>query len=218
MVHSRYFLVPKSKLFSFIPLVCMVCFSLSSFSQKFEKSGNIVTYRGNKFEYLPDGVPDTQMVKDPVSGKEVTRVTTKDPIPVKMNGARIYNTDEITLKPSPVGDNPSLELYIFKGLSTDLNKLPDGNYYLYVSNVIIDNKGKVVYYEYDGISSERNKTKIPADVKKAIASKIDPLINKAAAFKPGKVNGYAVIVRSDIMLSMFTIVVKKHKAAFTRGF
>lgn len=196
----------------------MLCFSKNSFAQKFERKGNTVTYRGNKFEYLPNGIPDTQIVTDPIDGKQVKKITTKDPVPSKMNGIRIYNTDEVTFKPTLVSDKMSLELYIFKGLSNDLNKLPDGSYYLYVSNVIIDNKGMLVYYEYDGIASQKNKTKVPPDVKKAMDSKIDSLMNKAPAFRPGKVNSTAVIVRTDIMLSMFTIVVKKHKAIFTRGF
>ncbi|MFI5140636.1 MAG: hypothetical protein ACHQIM_22655, partial [Sphingobacteriales bacterium] len=123
-----------------------------------------------------------------------------------------------TVKPTPVSDKMSLELYIFKSFSNELNKLPDGSYYLYVSNVIIDNKGMLVYYEYDGIASQKNKTKVPLDIKKAMDSKIDSIMNKAPVFKPGKVNEHVVIVRTDIMLSMFTIVVKKHKATFVRSF
>ena len=214
----RSSVAPKSKLLFFISMifVCLACFPKNSFSQKFERNGDVVTYRGNKFEYLQNSIADTQIVTDPVDGHKVMKITTKDPIPTKMNGIKIYNTDEVTHKPVPVSDKMSLELYIFKGLSNELNKLPDGSYYLYISNIIIDNKGKLVYYEYDGLTSRKNKPKVPVDIKKAIDNKIDALMNKAPAFNPGSVNDHNVIVRTDIMLSMFTIVVKKHKAIFTR--
>ena len=196
----------------------VVCFSGMVHAQKFERNGDIVTYRGNKFEYSQQGVADTVTVVDPVTGNEKVVVTTKDPIPTKMNGKKIYTTNEVMLKPAPLEQNGLLELFIFKNLSADLNKLPNGNYFLYVSNVVVDDKGKVVFYEYDGLTSERNKVKVPADIKKSIAGKIDAIINKAPAFKPGKVNGYTVIVRTDIMMSQFNIQVKNHKATLVRAF
>ncbi len=198
--------------------LCLLFFSGHSHAQLFERNGNTVTYRGNNFEYPQKGIADTQIVVDPVTGKEVIKITVKDPIPTKMNGVRIYNTDEITQKPTPVEEGSTLERYIVRGVSAELNKLPSGVYYLYVSNVVVDAKGKIVYYEYDGLTSERNRTKVPADIKSAVEKKIDPLMNAAPAFKPGRINGKAVIVRTDIMLSLFKIVVKNHKATLVRGF
>ena len=206
--------VSKSKLLPLI-LLALAC-TQSSIAQKFERNGDVVTYRNNKFLYPLVGKKDTQTVSDPVSGKVVTKYSTADPIPLKMNGIRIYNMDEVTQRPEPLPGKNTIELTIFKGVSTDLNKLPDGSYYLYVSNLIIDNKGKLVFYEYDGLTSKRNKTKVPAEIKRSIDGKIDSVINNVPIVKPGKMNNNTVIVRSDAMLSNYTIVVKKHKAIFTR--
>jgi hypothetical protein len=207
-----------NRISSSLLLIITLLGTFHGFSQEFVRNGNIVTYRGNKFEYLPQGQPDTQTIVDPVTNKKVVKITTKDPVPTKMNGIRIYNTDEVDAKPAPAEKIGTLELYIVKGLSTELNKLSNGNYFLYVSNVIVDDKGKVVYYEYDGLTSERNKNKISADVKKALEKQIDPLLNSAPGFTPGKLKGRPVIVRTDIMLSMFRIAVKNHKATMVRAF
>jgi len=201
-----------------LAFLCVTGFVTTTYAQNFERAGEIVTYRGNKFTYPVKGKADTQIVVDPITSKEIVKVTSKDPIPTKMNGTRIYTTDEVTRKPLPVDETNTLELYIIKSLSADLNKLPNGNYFLYVSDVIVDNKGKIVFYEYDGLTSERNKNKVPPAIKKSLADKIDDVMYKAPLFKPGKVNGYAVIVRTDVMMSNFIISVKNHKATLVRAF
>jgi hypothetical protein len=196
-------------------LVFVFCFFHNSFSQQFERNGNIVTYRGNKFEYSVPRI-ETVAVTDPVTRKTTTQKIAYDAVPVKMNGVKIYNSDEVTQKPVQVDERVSLPVYVLKGLNSEFSKLPDGRYLVYVSNIIVDNKGKVVYYEYEGIASERSKVKIPDSVKNAIDVKIDPLATRLV-FKPGRMNDKPVTVRTDIDFGMFTIVVKKRKATVTRS-
>ncbi len=210
----------RGKMFLFIPLalICLLCFSRNSFSQKFERNGNKVTYRGNTFEYAPAGKIDTVILIDPVTGKEIIKTTTIDPMPIKMNGIKIYNTDEVTERPATLAANGSFEDYMFKNLSAEFNKLPDGAYSFYINNIVVDKKGKTIYYEYGGIKAEDRKTQIPPAVKTAIDKKVDPLINKAPALTPGKVNKEPVLVRTDILLDLYKIEVRDHKTTVTKRF
>lgn len=205
----------KMKMLVFIPLavVCTIFFSQNSFSQKFEKNGNTVTYRGNKFEMsLP--VTDTQILVDPVTGKEVVRTTTMEPVPIKMNGIKVYNNDEVTAKPYVIDEKKSFETYLLTSLSDEFNKLSDGIYYLDVYNVVVGTNGHVVYYEYDGLSHENETTKIPVNITAAIDKKIDALINKSPVFSPGKVKSTSVIVWTNIFLRDYKIKVGNHQSSF----
>ena len=209
----------RSKMFLFIPLafVCILFFSKNSFSQKFDRNGNIVAYRGNKFEFSKVRY-DTITMIDPVTGKENTVVTSLLPVPIKMNGKKIFNTDEVTERPSGLASTGSFEDFIFKNLSTDMDKLPDGLYTLDIGNIVLNAKGKVIYYEYAGLSTKDSTTKIPVTIKDAIDKKIDPLINRAPALMPAKVKDTPVIVRTDILLAMYKIEVKNHKTSIAKGF
>jgi len=200
--------------FRTVILMCMLCLAYSAFGQQFQRTGNTVTYRGNTFEYATPGT-DEVTITDPVTRKQVKKRVTRDAVPVKMNGTRIYAASEVTTKPVQVDESVSLQLYVLKGLTTEFSKLPNGRYLLYLSNIIVDSKGRLVYYEYEGVSAERSKYKIPADIRKAIDNKIDILVNKIA-FRPGMLNDKPVTVLTDITMGMFTIVVKNHKAVVTR--
>ena len=68
----------------FIPLALCLALSLSGHAQKFEKNGNVVTYRGNRFEFSKAGEMEMQTITDPVTGKTVKKKMTKDVLPVKM--------------------------------------------------------------------------------------------------------------------------------------
>lgn len=184
------------------------------FSQKFEKKGNVVTYRGNKFTFSPPGKKETITVTDPITGKKVTKTTTIDPTLIRMNKLKIYKFDEVTVQPAPT-DGP-VETFVIKGLTTELNKLPDGIYFVDLFNIVIDNKGKIVYYEYGGIIPQDTKFKIPDYVSMPAGKKIDSLINAAPAYAPGEMNGKTVVVRTNAFYDTYRITVKNHRISITR--
>ncbi len=210
----------KSKMLVFIPvaLVCLLCFSKDTFSQRFEKHHNLVIYRGNKFEY---GVPypnDTMTMIDPVNGKEVTKIIHHDPIPFRMNGEKIYNSDTVTAV--PFAKDGLLEDRILKGIAAELDQLPDGAYSLNISNVVIGKHGEVAYYQNDGFYDANNFTSkndlIPLKLRGAINTKIDELFHNAPYFQPGTVNQKNVPVLSNVYLFYYLITVKDHKATVTK--
>ena len=160
-----------------------------SFAQKFFTNGNVVTYRGNKFE-MSESKYDTILLNDPITGADVMKVAASPAYPKKLNGQPIYNLDQITDPPKPVGKNPSLYVYVVKKLSKELSQLPDGLYTLPIDDIVINTKGKVVYYKY--YSGQR--TDIPDKLKKKIDSEIDAVLISAPTMVPGKLNNKPVNV------------------------
>ena len=213
------------KMLVFIPLalVCIVCFSKNSFSQKFERKGNIVTYRGNSFECSQNPRVDTQIIVDPITNKEITKIIKQDPVPVKMNGNPIYGNylnGEPATNPEPYTKNGSLEDYLFKNLSKELDKLPNSVYTINLYNVIVDTKGKIVYYECDGIADyygglSRDKKISPAN-QKEITEKIKQLLNNVPAMKPATLNHKKVAATANTLFMNYTITVKDHEITVTK--
>ena len=154
MLTRRSTTAAKTKMLVFMPLavVCIVCFSKNSFSQKFEKNGNTVTYKGNKFE-LSDPKQDTMSIIDPVTGKENTVVARLAPKPVKMNGKQI--PADVDKQPYFTGSDDGLRAYVLKRLRKELDKLDDGMYELDISNIVIDETGKIVYFDFAGVRGNK---------------------------------------------------------------
>ena len=206
----------KSKMLVFVPvaLVCLLCFSKDSFSQKFEKKGNVVTYRGNKFEYAIPYGPDTVTMTDPVTGKEVQKIVSFDAVPMKMNGEKIYRSDSVTVLPA--WKDGAFEEYILNQLTNELNQLPDGEYSINMNNVVIDKKGKAVFYEYRGFYDVRGFTDenkiVPEKLRNTVSKKIDELVRKAPVKKPASLHGKSVTVLADAYLARYKITVQNHKA------
>ena len=162
--------------------------------------------------------PDTMTMIDPVNGKEVTKIIHHDPIPFRMNGEKIYNSDTVTAV--PFAKDGLLEDRILKGIAAELDQLPDGAYSLNISNVVIGKHGEVAYYQNDGFYDANNFTSkndlIPLKLRGAINTKIDELFHNAPYFQPGTVNQKNVPELSNVYLFYYLITVKDHKATVTK--
>jgi beta-lactamase regulating signal transducer with metallopeptidase domain len=158
--------VSKIKMFVFIPLalVCIVCFSKNSFSQKFERKGNMVTYRGNTFEYYQNTRIDTQVLVDPVTNEQIVKYIKFDPVIVKMNDRDIPK--DVDQQPSYTGSEKNLRDYLVIAMKNELSKLDDGQYALDITNILIDENGKIVYFEYHEMKRSRTQEEIPNNVPK----------------------------------------------------
>jgi len=207
----------RTKMLVFMPLVlvCIVCFTKNSFSQKFERHGNIVTYRGNKIVMQPGGMKDTMLITDPLTGKQSRVVSSSDPRPLTVNGEKIYDISDVSSNPVFNSKDYTFKNYMMQHISGELNKLPDGKYSLGLGYIVIGIKGDVVYYDFDGISkwgASPNGTAepIPDNLKKEINKKIEQLLNEAQA-KAAQVNdkNVPVIFTNDVLIH--SIEVKKHK-------
>lgn len=230
MLTKNSSLLAKTKTVLFIPLVfiCALCFSKNTYSNKIEKHGNFATYHGNTFEFTPPSGNDTVVVMDPVTGKENMMIMTKTPYPIKMNDKKIYSHNDLEGKTNALGKPSNEEAgfnadnireYLVTGLSKELAALPDNEYRITFSNIVVDENGKIVYFEYEGISTYKKPSTKPDTValidkavEKKIADKVYDLLNNAPAHSPGVIDGNAVpfyIVEMAPFWNPFTI--KDHK-------
>lgn len=145
----------KTKMLLIVPLtvVSVICFTNNSFSQRFEKNGNFVTYQGNKFE-MSKSTMDSIFLIDPITGKEELKIVQTDPKPIRMNGRDIViQTDQ---SPYYTGSEKDLRDYLLHNLKEELSKLEDGPYTLNIRDIVVDENGKIVYFDYQNM--RRSKT------------------------------------------------------------
>ncbi|MBZ0100198.1 MAG: hypothetical protein K8F30_14030, partial [Taibaiella sp.] len=125
------------------------------------------------------------------------------PIPLKLNNMNIYGVNEVGNQPSVSGE--TLRRFIISQLSAHLKK--DGEYRLLLDNVVLGEKGKIVYYNFKGLekkvtiatrreSSDGSSRQIfqttrwkETDENKSTAlfTQIENAIDKAPTYKPAMV-------------------------------
>lgn len=201
-------------------LVCILCFTKNAFSDdKRTINGNTVTFKGNVFTMM-EYPNDTVFVVDPSTGEEKIVIRHREPKPIKMNGEEIlydYEKDE-TGAFYPIADlniigtlsASSIIQAIINEIKNDLSKLPDDQYNLGINNVILNKKGEIAYYDFDGFRASHTATKISEDTKKHIDKKIVAIIDKLSA-KPATLKGKPVIFMTPNGDFFKNIVIEKGK-------
>ncbi len=194
-------------------IVSVVFFSNTGFSQKFEQNGNTISYKGNKFEMSP-AMHDTIAIVDPVTGVERTMVTTLDPKPITMNGNKIYNSNELNKKTTFNIKEASIKEYLMNQIGKKLSQLPNGYYNMQVSNIVIDEKGKLVFYTFNGLTKmhidKNDQAAIPVVMKNEIDKNIHNALNNLEG-TPGQyqnTNAPSLVTEIDLNNS---IEIKDHK-------
>jgi hypothetical protein len=167
----------RTKMLVFVPLamVCVTCFTKSSLSKKFKKKGDQVTYRGNTIE-LSKPVTDTVSREKVADSFAIQQVIVTPRKPVKLNGEAIpQNVDK---GPVFTGSEGNLRAYIINNAKAELAALDDGMYALDISNILIDEKGEVAYFNFEDVKRSRRQEEIitikPAQVE--VSKKPDPEI------------------------------------------
>ncbi len=187
------------------PLVWVFCAtitlgSLSASAQDFVRNGNKVTYNGNTFLLSAPQAAATSM-----TGKTGRQAA----VPVEMNGKKIVAATQVTTKATIAG--ASLEKYISEKLNDGLRSAswPDGTYRIDLRSVITDEQGKVVYYEYEGISRREPGGTWTNVSDHPLASSIKKLLTDVR-MQPAKVSGKPVIAFSDVFMDNYDLTVKNH--------
>ena len=172
MLTRRSSVASRTKMLVFIPLalVCLVCFSKSTFSQRFKKNGNIVTYRGNKIE-LSETLRDTMTLIYPVTGQETIKIVQLDPHPIKLNGKKIIEPSDGD--PAYTGSEKDLRNYLLLNMKHELGKLDNGSYRLDIDNIVIDENGKIAYFDFH----EMKRSKTTDEVKEITPQPASNIIN-----------------------------------------
>lgn len=206
----------KTKKLVAIPLVlaCILFFTQKSFSEDNRKEGGKLYYNGNVFELWAPPNGDTVMVEDPVSGDMILKITRPDSLPVKMNGKSIYKEEELTKDEAKaaIHNRAAVIKYVYAKITPDLEKLDDGTYMIFINQVIIDTKGKIVY-------NSEPQVRDTSDFKKTfpgLGKKITTALNDAHNFKPVLRGDVPVIfmMQEDMFTRHPRITVRNHKVTF----
>jgi hypothetical protein len=227
MLSKKSSSITKSKMLLAVPLtlVCLLLFTKSGFSAKFEKQGNIVKYEGNTIE-LKKGIRDTTVTVNSKTGKNDTAIAVREPYPIKLNGEKIFTMYDSNIK---MKYHESAEFvsskyaesileYLLNNLTKEVEKLDDGGYRLGINNVVLDQKGKIVYYEYSGVVTasdtipDEKLPKANKAVSDEVGRKIGSLLNNYPARNPAHLNGTGVpflLYYAPEFLNIFTV--KNHK-------
>ncbi len=137
-----------------LSLFC-VLFLFSSFRHEKKRYGEtIITQRGDEITF---SIPKEREV---IVGNKVKRkVTTEKPKPVLINGEKIYHheDDEKDRWKGTEADIKTVDEYrlfrkmIDSAIATEIGHLPPGYYQYEMSNMVVDERGYIAYYETKGI-------------------------------------------------------------------
>ena len=142
---------PLLKYAFLVPLLCAVmigCMKDRPAEDLAVKQGNKIFFKGNELE-LGQLSPMEIMKRFQDTTHHVQNHI--GPYPVKLNGQRIYEEWDLTTLPAYQGKYTDASSYLFARLQDLLNGLPDGTYVLPLRNVIVDEKGKLAYYQGSGL-------------------------------------------------------------------
>lgn len=162
-----------------------------------------ISFKGNVLEVK--NMADTTEILDPATMETEWVVRNPNPIPLKLNNLNIYAVKEVEQQPSVTGE--TVRRYIIHQLSSLFKK--DGEYRLMLDNMIIGDKGKIVYYNFTGVEEKITKRTLQANNKKTtysnysmgrtdwketdrnlsttLSMQIEKVIDKAPVYKPAMV-------------------------------
>lgn len=199
MLSKRNTRPSRAKQWLIVPLLLLTvsCFKKEMMvDNTMHKNGNKVTYRGNNFEMyiFPN---DTIEVEESVTKERTIAITTRNPVPIKLNGRTIYTTEGVNTPPELT--DRSLRKFILDDIASYLEKLDDGKYSLFISNVVMDESGRIVYFDYEGVRGPYDNkykklpvTKSTPQLLKDIDKQVVEAMHSAPRLAPAKLNGKLV--------------------------
>lgn len=186
-----------------------------------------VNFHGNKFEManMPDEFPRRNWTTDFIRSSYW--------VPTKINGEKIYRDDELHhldgttyINDSEMSADSQMEQQILGRLGRIWGRVPDGDYYLSVSNIVTDKKGRICYYEYDdlwGVKIDTNGydpyrfiyipqyLELSLEIQKDIGTEVAKIFYNTMFIAPGSVNGRKVFFRYTGDLGDWQVRVIGHK-------
>ncbi|MEZ5018073.1 MAG: M56 family metallopeptidase [Flavipsychrobacter sp.] len=132
-------------------LFTLLCFTQNNllFAQEKKVEGNKIYYKGNTIELTEKMPDDTVYVSDPVTGEIQMVITSLTPSPAKLNGVDLYKKYYRSSNLPPLFEETTehIKTEIKKNLNDALNTMEEGSFRYAIENLIVDQKGKIIYYE-----------------------------------------------------------------------
>ncbi len=205
---KKLFIIP-------LMLTASICFTQLNtvFGQQAVIDGNTITYNGNKFEKAV-GVDDTVYVEDPVTGETSMVLTRREGPIVKMNDKDIltdyYHFDK--QRPIEVVQIVNkVKAEVSSNIINEVNNIQQSEgatFSYYIHNLVVDETGKVVYYELAGTkyirsSKDGSQYEISETIRKAISQKITNVlqdVNATIMHKDGKPIPYVLYISDEFSI------------------
>lgn len=207
--------IASGKKLFIIPLIITtaICFTQlnSALGQQAVIDGNTITYNGNKFEKAV-GVDDTVYVDDPVTGETSMVLTRREGPIVKMNDKDVLSDYYLNSRPIEIAQTINkIKAEVSSNIIHEVNNIQQSEgatFSYYIHNLVIDETGKVVYYELAGtkyIRSSKDGTQyeIPETIRKAISQKITNVlqdVNATIMHKDGKPIPYVLYISDEFSI------------------
>lgn len=183
------------------------------------------TIRQQKAMFLTPSLPDSILVQD-WRGTYTKQAVVSDTMPVALNGNPIYGNEPQYLN-SYIGNGYSkpgfgayadLEEFLFNAVRKELELLDNGEYLFNINRIVLDDKGRIAYYEPKGFDiytdPYREKPLVNQRLHRSIQQKLEEAMDNATGFQPAMKDGRPVNVR--VSLNAYTLIVKNHKPQLVR--
>lgn len=137
-----------STLMKVISVIFLLCLAHSYAGAQTE----YLTHNGNTFTYGHKNVKDTFSITDPLSGETKTAFVEND-FPVKVNGRPIYAVDDLDVESREeiIQYRPEEQIIANLKKMIYVSELPDGELLVRSIRLIIDESGKIIYSNFDGL-------------------------------------------------------------------
>lgn len=161
--------------------VCLAFVVHNSSAEDKKREGNKIFYKGNVFDIAPGKA--TSYTDGKVADVEPAYRMEK------LNGKKIYSYPEASHPLSTNTNQPFVD-YAEKLLGDYISKIEAKGYSIKIHNIVIDEEGRVVFYDYSGVYKAYPAVKGTLDKEMMIAvdKKVERAMNEMR-FKPAKMNG-----------------------------
>lgn len=164
-------------------LACGILFAKPRTDDQRVRTGNKTTFRGHEFTW-EDPITDSVLVEDPETKQKRMMVAQRDGGLSKMDGDSLYDNEEVRITQAQFRyNNQDFRGYIVPLLEKEL---PDSIRSISLSNIVIDESGKLCYYDIScSTNSGRFYSSYDADARlKGFFSSIDKIIGDSPAWLP----------------------------------
>lgn len=199
-------------------VLSVVYLSVSVHAQRFEKTTLRYYAKGYNI-VMSEGRVDTQLVVDPVTSDIILKTRTqRDILPDSVNSKKVYASGEVTTLPRFIG-KASIEEYLLSKIINGIEKerLPDGTLHVNAGRAVIDEKGKIAYYEYDGGRWEAKEgATLDVNISDRFGTAIIFALNNAPPMKPATLNGENVCAYIHLSKCDYHFDIKDHVVTYKK--
>jgi hypothetical protein len=186
-------------------LTCTVVFARSNPSSQRVRQGNVTTYNGHRFHWGKDMI-DSILVMDPTTRETSLIITNLKGRIYKMDNDSVYAQEEPGIRKAQFKyENKDFQVYITSKFKSQFPRLPDSIKIISVMNVVIDETGKVVYYD---ISCKTDKKiydlTLAGSPFASYGKAIEKIIDESPKWSPAMSNGTGIKVALPNVFNIYS--------------